>query len=151
MNPSEYVSKALRTESRPNPEMEDRVVVNLRLLHGSMGLETEVGEIQDALKKHIFYGKTLDGINLIEEMGDLFWYCAIICDALGVSFESIMEKNIAKLKARYPHKFDAEKAVNRDLDAERKALETPILPQDEFWPWKTKEEKEAYEGKDKLP
>jgi NTP pyrophosphatase (non-canonical NTP hydrolase) len=38
-------------------------------------------------------------------------------------FSSLLHNNIEKLKVRYPDKFDAEKALNRDLDAERKELE----------------------------
>jgi len=34
-----------------------------------------------------------------------------------------MERNINKLKARYPDKFSQEKALNRNLDIERDILE----------------------------
>jgi NTP pyrophosphatase (non-canonical NTP hydrolase) len=93
------------------------------LLHASMGLVTESGEFQDALKKHIFYGRELDTTNLKEEIGDLLWYCAIALEALGTDFEAVMQTNIDKLKARYPEKFTEEKAENRNLVRERKILE----------------------------
>lgn len=95
----------------------------LRLLHGGIGLATESGEFLDALKRHIFYGKPLDTVNLAEEMGDLFWYMAVVCNAVGVSFEDVMEKNIAKLQARYGSKFSEHRATNRDLIAERRILD----------------------------
>lgn len=38
------------------------------------------------------------------------------------TFEAIWDKNISKLRARYPAKFDSEKAFERDLEAERRAL-----------------------------
>jgi len=95
----------------------------LDLLHASMGLVTEAGEFQDALKKHVFYGKPLDKVNLKEEIGDLLWYCAIALEALDTDFQAVMQTNIDKLKARYPEKFTEEKAENRDLDKERKILE----------------------------
>ncbi len=95
----------------------------IRLLHGGMGLATESAELVDALKKHLFYGKPLDRTNLVEEMGDLFWYCAILADALDVSFQEVMDKNIAKLKARYGDKFTSHAALNRNLDKERTTLE----------------------------
>jgi uncharacterized protein YabN with tetrapyrrole methylase and pyrophosphatase domain len=63
-------------------------------------------------------------VNLAEEMGDLFWYIAVICDALEVSFEDVMERNIAKLKARYGDKFTEHAATNRNLEEERRILET---------------------------
>lgn len=126
MKPTEYVANALKTESLDIKAITGRVSdpETVRLLHAAIGLETEVGEIQDALKKHIFYGKPLDKVNLGEELGDLFWYMAVMSDVLGVSFEAVMEKNIAKLKARYGDKFSSEKALNRDLDTERKILES---------------------------
>jgi hypothetical protein len=42
---------------------------------------------------------------------------------VGFSFEESMEKNLAKLKARYPQKFTGDNALNRDLDNERATLE----------------------------
>lgn len=49
--------------------------------------------------------------------------CALALNALGSDFGSVMERNIEKLKARYPDKFTEDKATNRDLDTERKILE----------------------------
>ena len=86
------------------------------------GMVTEAGEIADHLKKVIFYGKPLDRTNLIEELGDMFWYMALMCDALSVDFEDVWRINIAKLKARYGEKFSEERAVNRDLVNERIVL-----------------------------
>ena len=98
-------------------------VRNQRLLHAGIGLATEAGEFLDALKKHVFYGKELDTVNLSEEMGDIFWYCALIADELKIDFSQVMDTNIAKLKARYGDKFSEEKAEHRDLKTERTILE----------------------------
>jgi len=126
MNSKEYIQDAIRTESTDFSAMNDRLSSDgtKRLLHAGIGLSTEAGEFLDALKKHIFYGKELDRVNLKEEMGDLFWYLAIACNELGVEFEPLMETNIAKLKARYGEKFSEHKAENRDLDTERTILES---------------------------
>ena len=118
-----YVEDAVKTESPITPELKDRLSSNARLLHGAIGLCTETGEFQDALKRAIFYNKAFDKVNLIEEVGDVMWYLAIICDELGVSFEEVQAKNIAKLKARYPNKFTEVDADVRDLDKEREVLE----------------------------
>lgn len=125
MNNKEYVKNALVTESNNFEAIGSRISSpeNIRLLHAAIGLATEAGEIQDQIKKAVFYGKTMDKVNLSEEMGDIFWYMAIMADTLGVSFEEIQEKNIAKLKARYGSKFTESAALNRDLDIERKVLE----------------------------
>ena len=121
-----YIEFALKTESRDMTPVKERIGTDssVRLLHAGLGLGTEVAEIQDALKKHYFYGKPLDKVNLAEEMGDVFWYLAILADELGVSFEETMDKNIAKLKKRYGEKFTNDKAINRNVAEERKILES---------------------------
>ena len=97
-----------------------------QLLHASMGLVTEAGEFQDALKRALFYGKPLDPVNLIEELGDVAWYIAIACDHLGVSLEETFGINIAKLKKRFPDKFTQHAALFRDLEGEYEALKEGV-------------------------
>ena len=124
MQSKDYINDAIRTESTNFKAMNERLNDDglKRLLHAGIGLSTEAGEFLDALKKHIFYGKELDKVNLAEEMGDLFWYMAIVADELGFEFEEVMQNNIAKLKARYGDKFTEEKADKRDLNTERDIL-----------------------------
>jgi NTP pyrophosphatase (non-canonical NTP hydrolase) len=95
----------------------------IRVLHSAIGITTESGELLEAIKKVIVEDKELDVVNVAEEFSDCEWYLAILSDAIEVSHETVMEKNIAKLKARYPDKFTEEKAINRDLNTERKILE----------------------------
>jgi len=125
-NANLYVAQATRTESRDFPAIAERLAQpdNIRLLHAALGLATEAGEFQDALKKHLFYGKPLDTVNLVEELGDLCWYLAIAMDTLGVPFEEVLTRNIAKLRARYPEKFTEAHALTRDLATERAILES---------------------------
>lgn len=118
-----YIKEAIRTESTVfNIEVGDD-----RLLHAGIGIATEGGEFLDALKKHVFYGKELDRVNLKEELGDLMWYAAIACDELGTTFEELQATNIAKLRARYPETFTYDNTENRDLEEERKILEGSCL------------------------
>lgn len=126
METKEYIKNAIKTESRDFEGIAKRLqsTENIRLLHAGIGLATEAGEFLDALKKHIYYGKELDKVNLREEMGDIFWYCGIIADQMGVDFSEVMERNITKLKARYGEKFTEEKANFRDLETERTILES---------------------------
>ncbi len=125
MQSRDYINDAIVTESRDFEGMNGRLNDDgvKRLLHAGIGLSTEAGEFLDALKKHIFYGKDLDRVNLKEEIGDMFWYLAIACDELGVDFEPLMETNIKKLKARYGDKFTEAAAQKRDLAREREILE----------------------------
>lgn len=122
MNGHVYQSLALRTESHSLPLVGDPH--DSRLLHAGIGLATEAGEFLDPLKKFLFYGKSVDKTNLKEEIGDMLWYIAIACDALDTTISLEMERNIHKLRTRYPEKFTEEQANERDLDAERNALES---------------------------
>lgn len=46
-----------------------------------------------------------------------------VCLNFELDFYKLLENNINKLKVRFPEKFDIEKAINRDLESERKELE----------------------------
>jgi NTP pyrophosphatase (non-canonical NTP hydrolase) len=79
-----------------------------------MGLCGESGEVIDILKKHIFHGHELDREHLLEELGDVAWYLNEAAYALDSSLEEIFDRNIAKLKKRYPQGFDKERSINRE-------------------------------------
>lgn len=125
MTNEEYMKNALVTE----PVDKDIVISRLsttesiRLLHASMGIGSESGEILDAVKRYIFYGKPVDRVNIIEEAGDALWYLAVLLKGVDSSFDEAMERNIAKLRARFGDKFTEAQALNRDLNKERVALE----------------------------
>lgn len=121
----QYQADAYRTEAlideamiarSSNPEL-------IRLEHAAYGLAGEVGEFIDQLKKHKYYGKSLDYVNLEEEIGDCMWYIALACNALGVDLQKVMDTNIAKLKVRFADKFTQAEAITRDIAAERQVLE----------------------------
>ena len=124
-----YIEDAVRTDLSDEQYREAylRMWGVFRFQHAVTGLTTEVGEVADQLKKHVYYGKELDKVNLKEEGGDLFWYLALFCDELeqkyGIKAQEILNTNIEKLRARYPDKFTGEQAINRDTVEERKILE----------------------------
>lgn len=99
------------------------VHIDPRVFHAVVGIATEAGELVEAVHKQMFEHQTLDVVNVAEEIGDVNWYEAILIDAAGADWDSIRQRNIDKLKLRYPEKFEADRAINRDLDAERKLLE----------------------------
>ena len=123
MRSEDYIKLVKRTES---PTFGD---VNQRIMHGVIGCVTEAGEMMDAMKKCLFYGRTLDKDNLKEEIGDVFWYLGILCDELGVTFEEIQSMNIRKLRKRYPHHF--RDVVERDYEGEMEAAKEPDKPIDQ--------------------
>lgn len=125
MKTEDFIKSVLLRESTDQEKIKARYQnpETLRLIHAMVGMCTESGEFQDQVKKHLQYGKEIDKTNLIEELGDLMWYIGLACDVLEVSLEEVMERNNAKLSARYGDVFTEEAALNRDLDAEREILE----------------------------
>ncbi len=119
----DFIEQAILTEAPVTDEVKKRWGYVCREMHAAMGMCTEAGELQDAYKKYVFYGKAYDTVNIKEEIGDLLWYVALLCKCLGVSIEEIMERVIAKLRKRYGDKFTEYDALYRDLKAERKELE----------------------------
>ena len=88
-----------------------------RLLTAGVGINAEGGEFLEIIKKMIFQGKPWDAHNkehLVIELGDLMWYVAQACMALGVSFDDVIARNVKKLEARYPGgAFDVYYSENR--------------------------------------
>ncbi|MBQ2862402.1 MAG: nucleoside triphosphate pyrophosphohydrolase family protein, partial [Oscillospiraceae bacterium] len=66
------------------------------------------------VKKHLFHGHELDREALIKELGDVAWYLAEASEALDVSLDEVFERNIEKLKKRYPEGFSSERSINRE-------------------------------------
>ena len=91
-----------------------------RLLTAGVGINAEGGEFLEIIKKMVFQGKPWNDDNrehLIIELGDLLWYVAQATQALGVSFEEVIETNVNKLKKRYPGgEFDIHYSENRSED-----------------------------------
>ena len=84
------------------------------LCNVALGLTGESGEFADSVKKHLFQGHPIDVMNLAEEIGDVLWYCALAASALPFTLDEIAQRNIEKLKKRYPKGFEAERSINRD-------------------------------------
>lgn len=107
MNINEYQKLAMATL---NPELSKKDV----LINGVMGLCGESGEVIDLVKKHLAQGHELDREKMIKELGDVAWYLAETAYALDVDLETVMQRNIEKLKQRYPEGFDVHRSQHRD-------------------------------------
>ena len=102
--------------------------VFIRLLHGFMGIATEAGEGIEALAKFAEKGE-VDTVNIKEELGDVFWYSAVVADTCETTFKAEQDRNLAKLQKRFAGKSYNDKTVmNRDLKAEREILESDQEP-----------------------
>lgn len=105
-------------------ENHEKVGLNFtnELLHSALGIASEAGEMFEEYVSASLENREVNKVNLVEEAGDVMWYLAMMLRELDVSFEEVAEKNIAKLAKRFPDKFTKEKALNRNLEAEEKAL-----------------------------
>ena len=87
-----------------------------RLITAALGLSAEAGEFGDLVKKCLFQGKELNKENrelMIKEQGDVMWYLAQGCMALGVTIDEVLWANIDKLEKRYPNGFEVARSENR--------------------------------------
>lgn len=91
-----------------------------RLLTAAVGISAEGGEFMEIVKKIIFQGKPANQDNLDHlkiELGDVLWYVAQACIALGINFDEVLETNVNKLMKRYPGgSFDIYYSENRKAD-----------------------------------
>lgn len=71
------------------------------LTNAALGIAGEAGELVDAIKKHVIYGKPLDLANVREEIGDLRFYLEDLCNVLDLNDQTIIQENINKLAKRY--------------------------------------------------
>ena len=84
------------------------------LSNGVMGLCGESGEVIDVVKKHLYQGHELDVNKIKDELGDVMWYVAEICESLDLSLDDVLEGNILKLKKRFKNGFSVIESINRE-------------------------------------
>lgn len=125
MNTNDYANFVRSTASDESKYIDDYVnrlyelnkTINVPMLHtGSAGLASEGGEFAEIVKKITFQGKPLDPDTLThmqKELGDIAWYWALACLAVGSSPEKILSMNVEKLEARYPNGFEIVRSENR--------------------------------------
>ena len=88
-----------------------------RLLTGALGLGSETGEFVEIVKKMILQGKPADEANkykMKRELGDIMWYWATACMALGLDPIEVISENQKKLEARYGEQFTINESEVRE-------------------------------------
>ena len=122
----QYLEQSGRTAHQPmvhRVRKDDTAEVGReRLLHAALGCCTEAGELADIVKGERYYQKHIVREHVLEELGDILWYVGEALRVSGSTFEEVAEINLRKLKQRYPEKFTAHAAVNRDTKAEAAAM-----------------------------
>ena len=105
MQMNEYQALAARTIRKDlYPEQ-----VHFHALHGIVG---EIGEIHSIYQKS-YQGHEIDRDHLKKEFGDLLWFVAEYCTAMGWTLEEVAQGNIDKLLARFPAGFEVDKSLHR--------------------------------------
>ena len=84
------------------------------LVNMALGVAGEAGEFANQVKKCAFHGHEMDPTKALEELGDILWYVAAAAHSLGYQLELVADRNIGKLKRRYPEGFFEERSRNRD-------------------------------------
>ena len=97
MDADEYQRAALKTLKEWGKLRED---LN-NIVYLALAINGEAGEVAEVVKKAWRDGKEVDKDWLVEELGDVLWYVAVLAHELGVSLSEVMEKNIKKLRKRY--------------------------------------------------
>lgn len=113
------VNILIETVKRSKKDLNDFHHDNYHMILGMMG---ELGELSDALKKHLAYGREVDWVNVKEEVGDLLFYLIGFCLDNNLDLAEIAEMNSSKLKSRYPDGFSEKRATERDTTKEKKVM-----------------------------
>ena len=78
---------------------------DMALPYLALGVVGEAGEVAEQIKKHVRGDKELKTEKIKEELGDVLWYIANLCETLGFSLQDVAEGNIAKLRKRHGETF----------------------------------------------
>jgi len=77
------------------------------------GMNGEIGEVTEIMKKHLFQGHELNKEHLKEEIGDVMWYLVNLCTIYNIQFTDILDINNEKLNKRYPYGFTTNRSIRR--------------------------------------
>jgi NTP pyrophosphatase (non-canonical NTP hydrolase) len=103
MNLAEYQELAKRTSKKfLTPETE--------IATWALGVTGEAGDIASCVKKVFAHKNEAVKQGIKENIGDMLWYAAMICNFFNWNLEDCLKENIEKLKKRYPKGFTFEDA-----------------------------------------
>lgn len=97
MDFNNYQFRAAKTAIYPKEDLQG-------LTYTTLGLVSEAGEVAGKVKKIIRDDSSKISPErheqLIDELGDVLWYCAMVADELGVTLGYVAGRNISKLEDR---------------------------------------------------
>lgn len=75
-----------------------------KILTWGLGITGEAGDVASCIKKTFAHDNNQrEGIK--ENLGDILWYVAMICNFFEWDMEDVLKENVEKLKKRYPGGF----------------------------------------------
>jgi len=77
-----------------------------------LGIAGEAGDVASCIKK-TFAHKNDKREGIKENIGDMLWYAAMICNFFNWNLEEVLDENVKKLAERYPQGF-TEKDAQRN-------------------------------------
>jgi len=80
--------------------------LDLEISNWGLGISGEAGDIASCIKKVVFHKNDSVKEGIKENLGDMMWYAAMICNFFNWDFGDVLNENIEKLKKRYPNGFD---------------------------------------------
>lgn len=96
LNFNEYQEKAKNTAKYPN--------IGTNIYYPTLGLAGESGEVAEKVKKLMRdHNGILDDeyrLKIVNEIGDVLWYCAMLSFELGYNLEDVATINLDKLALR---------------------------------------------------
>jgi len=107
MNLKEYQELAKKTAKTDFNTPEEEIMC------WGLGVTGEAGDIGSCIKKTFAHKKDVkEGIK--ENIGDMIWYSAMICNFFNWNLDEVLEQNIQKLKERFPEGFNYQ-SVDRNM------------------------------------
>lgn len=91
MDFKEYQESARRTAVYPD---------EYKLIYPTLGLNGEVGEFANRIKRVLRDRTRLDNDEAITKMGDILWYFAQLATELDLSLDEIAKRNLERLKEK---------------------------------------------------
>ena len=70
------------------------------IYYPALGLSSEVGEINNKIKKRMRDGAEVNLEEAMGELGDVLWYVSQLATDLGLSLDEIANRNLEKLRGR---------------------------------------------------
>lgn len=87
--------------SCPQPKNDITEVDYLKGLWASTQMTCEAAEVLTIFEKAIRKGTEVDFKHLEEELGDVLWGLACVCNYAGITLDDVIMTNISKLRKRH--------------------------------------------------